>query len=152
MYTLNGMTVSEGVGAGPALIMNKTVSIDSQDEEKVFDSESEIAKFKKASNEFATRLHQVTAGPAPDSVRDLFGAAAGFITNSKNVDAIISLILSGASAAKAAKIILFENLKAFVSLILKTKPSVVKGTYVKNISISTTMGPGIKIDANSFDK
>ncbi len=47
---------------------------------------------------------------------------------------------------------LLENLEAFVSLILKTKPSVVKGTYVKNISISTTMGPGIKIDANSFDK
>ena len=47
---------------------------------------------------------------------------------------------------------LLENLEAFVSLILKTKPSVVKGTYVKNISVSTTMGPGIKIDANSFDK
>ena len=47
---------------------------------------------------------------------------------------------------------LLENLEAFVSLILKTKPSVVKGTYVKNISITTTMGPGIKIDANSFDK
>ena len=45
---------------------------------------------------------------------------------------------------------LLENLEAFVSLILKTKPSVVKGTYVKNISVSTTMGPGIKIDANSF--
>ncbi len=47
---------------------------------------------------------------------------------------------------------LLENLEAFVSLILRTKPSVVKGTYVKNISVSTTMGPGIKIDANSFDK
>ena len=47
---------------------------------------------------------------------------------------------------------LLENLEAFVSLILKTKPSVVKGTYIKNISISTTMGPGIKIDTNSFDK
>ena len=47
---------------------------------------------------------------------------------------------------------LLENLEAFVSLILKTKPSVVKGTYVKNISVSTTMGPGIKIDVNSFDK
>ena len=44
---------------------------------------------------------------------------------------------------------LLENLEAFVSLILRTKPSVVKGTYVKNISIATTMGPGIK---NSFDK
>ena len=40
---------------------------------------------------------------------------------------------------------------AFVSLILKTKPAVVKGKYILNVSISTTMGPGIKIDANSFD-
>ena len=47
---------------------------------------------------------------------------------------------------------LLENMNAFVSLILKTKPAVVKGTYVKNISVSSTMGPGIKIDANSFDK
>ena len=46
---------------------------------------------------------------------------------------------------------LLDNLKAFVSLIIKSKPSVVKGTYVKNISISSTMGPGIKIDVNSFD-
>ena len=46
---------------------------------------------------------------------------------------------------------LVENLDAFVSLILKSKPSAVKGKYVKNISVSTTMGPGIKIDTNSFD-
>ena len=45
-----------------------------------------------------------------------------------------------------------ENLNAFVSMIMKSKPAVVKGTYIKNISISTTMGPGIKIDTNSFDK
>ena len=46
---------------------------------------------------------------------------------------------------------LLENLNAFVSLILKTKPSVVKGKYVLNVALSSTMGPGIKIDANSFD-
>jgi len=46
---------------------------------------------------------------------------------------------------------LLENLNAFVSTILKSKPSTVKGKYVKNISISTTMGPGIKIDQTSFD-
>lgn len=49
----------------------------------------------------------------------------------------------------AAKLV--ENLQAFVSLIIKSKPSVVKGEYVKNISVSSTMGPGIKIDLNSFD-
>ena len=47
---------------------------------------------------------------------------------------------------------LIENLNAFVSAILKLKPSTVKGDYVKNISISSTMGPGIKISVNSFDK
>lgn len=47
---------------------------------------------------------------------------------------------------------LLENLNAFVSLILKTKPSVVKGTYVKGITVSSTMGPGIKINTNDFDK
>ena len=46
---------------------------------------------------------------------------------------------------------LVENLNAFVSLIIKTKPSVVKGKYIKNISVSTTMGPGIKIDSNTFE-
>ncbi|MBR2833870.1 MAG: 50S ribosomal protein L1 [Bacilli bacterium] len=46
---------------------------------------------------------------------------------------------------------LLENLEAFVGLIVKSKPAVVKGTYVKNISVSSTMGPGIKIDPNSFD-
>lgn len=47
---------------------------------------------------------------------------------------------------------LVENLNVFVSNILKIKPASVKGNYVKNISISSTMGPGIKIDVNSFDK
>ena len=47
---------------------------------------------------------------------------------------------------------LIENLKAFVNVILKAKPTTVKGNYVKNISISSTMGPGIKLDINSFDK
>ena len=45
-----------------------------------------------------------------------------------------------------------ENLKAFVSVILKAKPSTVKGAYVKNITLTSTMGPGIKLDLNSIDK
>ena len=47
---------------------------------------------------------------------------------------------------------LLDNLNTFVTLIIKSKPSVVKGTYVKNISLSATMGPGIKVDVTSFDK
>lgn len=46
---------------------------------------------------------------------------------------------------------LLENLDAFVSTIIKARPAAVKGTYVKSISISSTMGPAAKIDVNSFD-
>jgi len=46
---------------------------------------------------------------------------------------------------------LIENIKAFVSLIIKSKPSTVKGKYIKNVSISSTMGPGVKLDLTSFD-
>lgn len=45
-----------------------------------------------------------------------------------------------------------ENLTYFVNAILKSKPTSVKGIFVKNISICTTMGPGIKLSLNSFDK
>ena len=46
---------------------------------------------------------------------------------------------------------LIENLNAFVAAILRVKPATVKGDYVKNISISSTMGPGIRVE-NNFDK
>ena len=47
---------------------------------------------------------------------------------------------------------LVENLDAFVGVIIKSKPSTVKGQYLKSVSVASTMGPGIKIDLNSFDK
>ena len=46
---------------------------------------------------------------------------------------------------------LLANLDAFVAQIIRVKPATVKGEYIKNISISATMGPGIKVE-NSFDK
>ena len=46
---------------------------------------------------------------------------------------------------------LLANIYAFVSHIIKLRPASVKGDYVKNISVSSTMGPGIKVE-NSFDK
>jgi large subunit ribosomal protein L1 len=41
---------------------------------------------------------------------------------------------------------LIENISAFLETIMKLKPSSSKGTYLKGIAVSTTMGPGIKID------
>ena len=39
-----------------------------------------------------------------------------------------------------------ENILTIVSAILRERPATVKGTYIKNISITTTMGPGIKLN------
>ena len=47
---------------------------------------------------------------------------------------------------------LLDNLNAFMATIMKVKPASVKGDYIKNVAITTTMGPGIKILVNSFDK
>jgi large subunit ribosomal protein L1 len=42
-----------------------------------------------------------------------------------------------------------QNVTAFLETIVRLKPASSKGTYLKTIAISTTMGPGIKIDMAS---
>ncbi len=46
---------------------------------------------------------------------------------------------------------LLENLDYVIKTISKAKPQTVKGAFIEKITISTTMGPGIKVDKNSFD-
>ena len=43
-----------------------------------------------------------------------------------------------------------ENLRAIVAEVVKNKPTGVKGTFIKNVSLSSTMGPGIKIEKTSL--
>ncbi|WP_108822900.1 50S ribosomal protein L1 [Dysgonomonas sp. Marseille-P4361] len=44
-----------------------------------------------------------------------------------------------------------DNAKEFISTLIKLKPTAAKGTYVKSISLSSTMSPGIKIDPKSVE-
>ena len=46
---------------------------------------------------------------------------------------------------------LVENLTYIINTISKLKPASVKGKFITNISVASTMGPGIKLDKNSFD-
>jgi large subunit ribosomal protein L1 len=41
---------------------------------------------------------------------------------------------------------LSDNVKTLIDSIVRLKPSAAKGVYLKGISISTTMGPGLKLD------
>jgi large subunit ribosomal protein L1 len=43
-----------------------------------------------------------------------------------------------------------ENIRAFADAVTKAKPSGAKGNYVKRVAISSTMGPGVKIDPSSL--
>ena len=43
---------------------------------------------------------------------------------------------------------LYENFKTIYDIVVKAKPSTVKGVYMNNLTITTTMGPSIKVDVN----
>jgi len=43
-----------------------------------------------------------------------------------------------------------ENLATVYEAILKAKPAAAKGTYVKNVALSSTMGPGVKVDPSTI--
>ncbi len=43
-----------------------------------------------------------------------------------------------------------DNLNAIYDLLTKTKPATVKGVYFKNVSVCSTMGPGVKVDVESL--
>lgn len=43
-----------------------------------------------------------------------------------------------------------ENVRALVDAVLKAKPQAVKGTYMKNATLSSTMGPSVRVDTQSF--
>ena len=45
---------------------------------------------------------------------------------------------------------LAENFKALKDAIMKAKPATVKGAYIKNVVVSSTMGPGVKVDYSNF--
>ena len=45
-----------------------------------------------------------------------------------------------------------ENLEAIVSAVKKQKPATSKGTYIKKVSVSTTMGAGLSVDLNTIEE
>ena len=47
---------------------------------------------------------------------------------------------------------LYENARTLIDAVLKAKPAAAKGKYVRSIFLSSTMGPGVKVDAASLEK
>jgi len=60
------------------------------------------------------------------------------------------IVHAGVGKASFSEQQLAENIKAFVDAVNRAKPSGAKGTYLKKVAISSTMGPGIRVDQASI--
>jgi len=56
------------------------------------------------------------------------------------------VVHAGVGKASFGEAELVENVKAFINAVNKAKPSGAKGTYIKSIALTSTMGPGVKLD------
>ncbi len=79
----------------------------------------------------------------PDVEKAVKAAKAGQVEFKVEKAAIIHAGVGKASFAENA---IAENIKTFIEAVNKAKPAGVKGAFIKKVSISSTMGPGIKLD------
>lgn len=61
------------------------------------------------------------------------------------------IIHGGVGKVSFEEAAIVENIKAFVAAVSKAKPSGAKGTYMKKLSLSSTMGPGVRVDLASVE-
>lgn len=88
----------------------------------------------------------VIAEALPKAVQDFKGGKVEF-RNDRQGNVHVAI---GKASFDDAKIL--KNLSAIVEAIQKAKPTSAKGAYMKNITISSTMGPGLKLDINSLSE
>ncbi|MGN6157578.1 MAG: 50S ribosomal protein L1 [Devosia sp.] len=60
------------------------------------------------------------------------------------------IIHAGVGKASFTEAALLENIKAFTDAVTRAKPTGAKGTYVKRVAVSSTMGPGVHVDPASL--
>lgn len=60
------------------------------------------------------------------------------------------IVQAGIGKASFSEDKLVENVKALADAVIKAKPAGAKGTYVQRVAVSSTMGPGVKIDPSSL--
>jgi len=86
-------------------------------------------------------------GTVTMDIKDAVEAAKGGEVQFKVEKA--GVVHAGIGKASFDEAKLAENVRAFVDAVQKAKPSGAKGTYIKKVSISSTMGPGVSIDIDS---
>jgi large subunit ribosomal protein L1 len=62
------------------------------------------------------------------------------------------IIHAGVGKASFSEADIEKNVRAFIGAIVKARPSGAKGTYLKKVAISSTMGPGVRIDVSTISQ
>jgi len=62
------------------------------------------------------------------------------------------IVHAGVGKVSFSEEALVQNVKALTDAVMKAKPSGVKGSYLKKVAVSSTMGPGVKIEIGSFSE
>lgn len=88
------------------------------------------------------RLGTVTANIA-EAVRAAKGGQVEFRAEKSGI------VHAGVGKASFSEDALRDNVRAFIGAISRAKPSGVKGAYIKKVSLSSTMGPGLKLEISS---
>jgi large subunit ribosomal protein L1 len=60
------------------------------------------------------------------------------------------IVQAGVGKASFSEDKLVQNIKAFADAVQKAKPQGAKGTYINRVAVSSTMGPGVKIEPGSL--
>jgi large subunit ribosomal protein L1 len=60
------------------------------------------------------------------------------------------VVQAGVGKVSFSEAALLENVRAFVGAISRAKPTGIKGTFIKKVSLSSTMGPGVKLELQSI--
>ena len=60
------------------------------------------------------------------------------------------IIHAGIGKASFTETALVENVKAFADAVIKAKPQGAKGTFLQRVALSSTMGPGVKVEPGAF--
>ncbi len=90
------------------------------------------------------------AGTVTENVSDIVKELKGGRVEYKADKTGVIHMMVGKSSFENAS--LADNIKAFFNQVLKDKPSDAKGNYIKSLHVSTSMGPGIKINHKGIDR
>ncbi len=77
------------------------------------------------------------------AVNDAKGGAVEFRVEKAGI------IQAGVGKASFSEAQILQNVKAFIDAVAKAKPSGAKGTYVRKVALSSTMGPGVRVDPSN---